>query len=102
MFFLYFRCTYSNIFFKQNFVETTSELCVFCLLFYAWMSCVIGYSTISLVFNLFVCQIQSLPDTVARFTTMNYTTEELSGSEDGSHIFEVFTFHKVSGFGIFL
>ncbi|GAU13735.1 hypothetical protein TSUD_348390 [Trifolium subterraneum] len=32
--------------------------------------------------------LQSLPDTVARFTTMNYTTEEISGSEDGSHIFE--------------
>ncbi|XP_058753409.1 exportin-T [Vicia villosa] len=32
--------------------------------------------------------LQSLPDTVARFTTTNYTTEELSGSEDGSHIFE--------------
>ncbi|WJX85791.1 hypothetical protein P8452_68194 [Trifolium repens] len=32
--------------------------------------------------------LQSLPDTAARFTTMNYTTEEISGSEDGSHIFE--------------
>lgn len=32
--------------------------------------------------------LQSLQDTVARFTIMNYTTEELSGSEDGSHIFE--------------
>lgn len=32
--------------------------------------------------------LQSLPDTVARFTATNYTTEELSGSEDGSHIFE--------------
>jgi hypothetical protein len=51
-----------------------------------------------LVLNLLVCQIQSLPDTVARFTTMNYTTEEISGSEDGSHIFEVFLFHKVSGY----
>ncbi|KAL2661735.1 hypothetical protein AAZV13_03G220800 [Glycine max] len=30
----------------------------------------------------------SLQDTVAQFTIMNYTTEELSGSEDGSHIFE--------------
>ncbi|KAI4355426.1 hypothetical protein L6164_004202 [Bauhinia variegata] len=32
--------------------------------------------------------LQSLQDTVARFTSMNYTMEELSGSEDGSHIFE--------------
>ncbi|KAJ1390755.1 Exportin-1/Importin-beta-like [Sesbania bispinosa] len=32
--------------------------------------------------------LQSLQDTVARFTIMNYTSEELSGSEDGSHIFE--------------
>ncbi|KAG5056350.1 hypothetical protein JHK85_008860 [Glycine max] len=32
--------------------------------------------------------INSLQDTVAQFTIMNYTTEELSGSEDGSHIFE--------------
>lgn len=32
--------------------------------------------------------LQSLQDTVARFTIMNYMTEELSGSEDGSHIFE--------------
>ncbi|RZC22646.1 exportin-T-like isoform X1 [Glycine soja] len=32
--------------------------------------------------------LQSLQDTVAQFTIMNYTTEELSGSEDGSHIFE--------------
>lgn len=62
----------------------------------------IGYSTISVVLNLYVCQIQSLPDTVARFTTTNYTTEELSGSEDGSHIFEVYTFFNVSGFRIFL
>lgn len=49
---------------------------------------------------------QSLQDTVARFTIMNSTTEDLSGSEDGSHIFEVFstlfTFLKVSGLRIFL
>ncbi|KAL5156311.1 Exportin-T [Glycine soja] len=32
--------------------------------------------------------LQSLQDTVAQFTITNYTTEELSGSEDGSHIFE--------------
>ncbi|KAI4329079.1 hypothetical protein L6164_021381 [Bauhinia variegata] len=32
--------------------------------------------------------LQSLQDTVARFTSMNYTMEELSGAEDGSHIFE--------------
>lgn len=32
--------------------------------------------------------LQSLKDTVAQFTVMNYTTVELSGSEDGSHIFE--------------
>ncbi|KAK7397511.1 hypothetical protein VNO78_18687 [Psophocarpus tetragonolobus] len=32
--------------------------------------------------------LQSLQDTVAQFTIMNYTAEELSGSEDGSHIFE--------------
>ncbi|XP_061352775.1 exportin-T [Gastrolobium bilobum] len=32
--------------------------------------------------------LQSLQDTVAQFTIMNYTTEEPSGSEDGSHIFE--------------
>ncbi|XP_057439761.1 exportin-T isoform X4 [Lotus japonicus] len=32
--------------------------------------------------------LQSLQDTVARFTIMNSTTEDLSGSEDGSHIFE--------------
>ncbi|CAK7356517.1 unnamed protein product [Dovyalis caffra] len=33
--------------------------------------------------------LQSLQDTVARFTTMNHTSNEFSGSEDGSHIFEV-------------
>ncbi|KAJ0007649.1 hypothetical protein Pint_29138 [Pistacia integerrima] len=32
--------------------------------------------------------LQSLQDTVARFTSMNYSSKELSGSEDGSHIFE--------------
>ncbi|EXB23808.1 hypothetical protein L484_009569 [Morus notabilis] len=32
--------------------------------------------------------LQSLQDTVARFTSMNHTSKELSGSEDGSHIFE--------------
>ncbi|KAH7565587.1 hypothetical protein ACOSP7_019978 [Xanthoceras sorbifolium] len=32
--------------------------------------------------------LQSLQDTVARFTSMNYISKELSGSEDGSHIFE--------------
>ncbi|WCJ39412.1 Exportin-T [Euphorbia peplus] len=32
--------------------------------------------------------LQSLQDTVARFTSMDYTTNEFSGSEDGSHIFE--------------
>ncbi|KAK3220294.1 hypothetical protein Dsin_014264 [Dipteronia sinensis] len=32
--------------------------------------------------------VQSLQDTVARFTSMNYTSKELSVSEDGSHIFE--------------
>ncbi|KAL2345996.1 hypothetical protein Fmac_007281 [Flemingia macrophylla] len=32
--------------------------------------------------------LQSLQDTVAQFTIMNYTSDELSGSEDGSHIFE--------------
>ncbi|XP_065866859.1 exportin-T isoform X2 [Euphorbia lathyris] len=32
--------------------------------------------------------LQSLQDTVARFTSMDYTVNEFSGSEDGSHIFE--------------
>ncbi|XP_044486758.1 exportin-T-like [Mangifera indica] len=32
--------------------------------------------------------LQSLQDTVARFISMNYSSKELSGSEDGSHIFE--------------
>ncbi|XP_050233618.1 exportin-T [Mercurialis annua] len=32
--------------------------------------------------------LQSLQDTVARFTSMDYTSHELSGTEDGSHIFE--------------
>ncbi|BBG98791.1 ARM repeat superfamily protein [Prunus dulcis] len=32
--------------------------------------------------------LQSLQDTVAGFTSMDYTSKELSGSEDGSHIFE--------------
>lgn len=32
--------------------------------------------------------LQSLQDTVARFTRMNYTEKQLSASEDGSHIFE--------------
>ncbi|KAK4837810.1 hypothetical protein QYF36_008618 [Acer negundo] len=32
--------------------------------------------------------LQSLQDTVARFTSMNYTSKELSVSEDGSYIFE--------------
>ncbi|PON35693.1 Coatomer beta subunit [Parasponia andersonii] len=32
--------------------------------------------------------LQSLQDTVARFTSMNCTSKELLGSEDGSHIFE--------------
>ncbi|KAH9665209.1 exportin-T [Citrus sinensis] len=32
--------------------------------------------------------LQSLQDTIARFTSMNYASKELSGSEDGSHIFE--------------
>ncbi|XP_052175339.1 exportin-T isoform X2 [Diospyros lotus] len=32
--------------------------------------------------------LQSLQDTVANFTNMNCTSKELSGSEDGSHIFE--------------
>ncbi|GFZ00944.1 ARM repeat superfamily protein [Actinidia rufa] len=31
---------------------------------------------------------QSLQDTVAQFTTMDCTSKEVSGSEDGSHIFE--------------
>jgi len=33
---------------------------------------------------------QSLQDTVARFTSMDYASKDLPGSEDGSHIFEVF------------
>lgn len=33
---------------------------------------------------------QSLQDTVARFTSMDYACKDLPGSEDGSHIFEVF------------
>lgn len=32
--------------------------------------------------------LHSLQDTVARFTSMNHTSKELSGSEDGSHTFE--------------
>ncbi|KAF7814037.1 exportin-T [Senna tora] len=32
--------------------------------------------------------LQTLGDTVVQFTSLDYTTEELSGSEDGSHIFE--------------
>ncbi|XP_002521319.2 exportin-T isoform X1 [Ricinus communis] len=32
--------------------------------------------------------LQSLQDTVARFTSMDYASHELFGSEDGSHIFE--------------
>jgi hypothetical protein len=32
---------------------------------------------------------QSLQDTVARFTSMDYALKDRSGSEDGSHIFEV-------------
>ncbi|CAN6707457.1 unnamed protein product [Malus baccata var. baccata] len=32
--------------------------------------------------------LQNLQDTVAGFTRMDYTSKELSGSEDGSHIFE--------------
>ncbi|XP_021638920.2 exportin-T isoform X2 [Hevea brasiliensis] len=32
--------------------------------------------------------LQSLQDTVARFTSMDYTSNEFTGSEDGSHIFE--------------
>lgn len=34
---------------------------------------------------------QSLQDTVARFTTLDWTSKQLktSGSEDGSHTFEV-------------
>ncbi|KAM6601711.1 hypothetical protein CsatA_021320 [Cannabis sativa] len=32
--------------------------------------------------------LQSLQDTVARFTSLNCTSKELTGSEDGSHIFE--------------
>ncbi|CAH9088624.1 unnamed protein product [Cuscuta europaea] len=32
--------------------------------------------------------LQSLQDTVAQFTTMSYSSKELLGSEDGSHIFE--------------
>ncbi|KAI5602377.1 hypothetical protein POPTR_001G168100v4 [Populus trichocarpa] len=32
--------------------------------------------------------LQSLQDTVARFTTMNHLSNEFSGSEDGIHIFE--------------
>ncbi|XP_034207073.1 exportin-T isoform X2 [Prunus dulcis] len=35
--------------------------------------------------------LQSLQDTVAGFTSMDYTSKELSGSEDGSHIFEGFS-----------
>uniref|UniRef100_A0A2P2LEG5 Exportin-T n=1 Tax=Rhizophora mucronata TaxID=61149 RepID=A0A2P2LEG5_RHIMU len=33
--------------------------------------------------------LQSLQDIVARFTSMDYTEHDVSGSEDGSHIFEV-------------
>ncbi|KAF5745560.1 hypothetical protein HS088_TW07G01152 [Tripterygium wilfordii] len=32
--------------------------------------------------------VQNLKDTTARFTNLDYTLKELSGSEDGSHIFE--------------
>lgn len=32
--------------------------------------------------------LQSLRDVVSRLTSMNYTSKELSGSEDGAHIFE--------------
>ncbi|KAF2300956.1 hypothetical protein GH714_018585 [Hevea brasiliensis] len=32
--------------------------------------------------------LQSLQDTVARFTSMDYTSNEFTGPEDGSHIFE--------------
>ncbi|XP_071731953.1 exportin-T-like [Rutidosis leptorrhynchoides] len=32
--------------------------------------------------------LQSLHDTVSQFTSMDYASKELSGSEDGSHIFE--------------
>ncbi|XP_044496350.1 exportin-T-like [Mangifera indica] len=32
--------------------------------------------------------LQSLQDTVTRFTSLNYSSKELLGSEDGSHIFE--------------
>lgn len=32
--------------------------------------------------------LQSLQDTVARFTSMDYASKDLPGSEDGSHIFE--------------
>ncbi|GJS35095.1 exportin-T [Tanacetum coccineum] len=32
--------------------------------------------------------LQSLNDTVSQFTSMDYASKELSGSEDGSHIFE--------------
>lgn len=31
-----------------------------------------------------------------QFTSLDYTTEELSGSEDGSHIFEVLSFYIFS------
>lgn len=37
--------------------------------------------------------LQSLQDTVARFTSMNHISKDLSGSEDGSHIFEVSLIH---------
>ena len=33
--------------------------------------------------------VQSLHDTVAQFTSMDYAAKDLSGSEDGTHIFEV-------------
>jgi exportin-T len=32
---------------------------------------------------------QSLQDTVTRFTSLNHTSNDFFGSEDGSHIFEV-------------
>lgn len=39
---------------------------------------------------------QSLQDTVGRFTSMDYASKELPGSEDGSHIFEVFPYSRHS------
>uniref|UniRef100_A0A6N2MZP7 Exportin-T n=1 Tax=Salix viminalis TaxID=40686 RepID=A0A6N2MZP7_SALVM len=44
--------------------------------------------------------LQSLQDTVARFTSLNHTSNDFSGSEDGSHIFEIY--HLKSNLIIYL